>query len=72
MHQLLRILARAAAIVVITCLFPAKCMRASYANAVRWNAAASLFFSHDDLKNSGGSTGIVVGGWTRRHAGMGR
>ena len=67
----LRILARAAAIVLITCLFPAKLhagdlqallLDASYANAVRWNAGASLLFSHDDVKKGGGSSGIIVGG----------
>jgi len=71
MDQLLRTLARAAAIVVITCLFPANLqaadvqallLDASYANAVRWNAGGSLYFSADKAKNPGATSGIVVGG----------
>jgi len=67
----LRILARAAAIIVITCLFPAKLQaagvqallfEAKYANAVRWNGGASVLFSSENVKKSGGSSGVIVGG----------
>jgi len=50
MHQLLRILARAAVIVVIASLFPAKLhardlwIDASYAKPLRWNVGAFLFY----------------------------
>lgn len=67
----LRFPTRAAAIVVITCFFPAKLqagdfqalfLDANYAKPVRWNVGASLFFSHDDVANSDGGSGIIVGG----------
>ena len=60
MQQLLRILARAAVIVVIASLFPAKLhasdlwLDASYAQPLRWNVGAFLFFD--------GGRRIIVGG----------
>ena len=67
-----RILARAAAtILAIACLCPANVQASdfralfldgNYANPVRWNFGASLFFSHDDVKNSDGGSGLIVGG----------
>jgi hypothetical protein len=65
------ILARSAAIVAITCLCPAKLeasdfrgllLDANYAAPVRWNVGASLLFSHEEVKNSGGASCITVGG----------
>ena len=68
----LRIFARAAAtILVIICLCPAKLeasdfqglfLDANYAAPVRWNVGGSLLFSHDELKNNGGASCIIVGG----------
>jgi hypothetical protein len=66
-----RILARSAAIVAITCLCPAKLdasdfrgllLDANYAAPVRWNVGGSLLFSHDEVKNNGGANCIIVGG----------
>src|SRR5258706_7125062 len=68
MHQLLRILARAAVIVVIASLFPAKLhasdlwLDASYAKPLRWDVGAFLFFDHDDVQNRNGGRRIIVGG----------
>jgi len=69
MKERLRILARAAAIVVITCLLPATLragdlqavlVDANYVKPVRWNAGGSLFFSNH-FSNEGGG-GPIVGG----------
>jgi hypothetical protein len=66
-----RILVRTAAIVVIACLFPATLQAgdlqgvfvdANYAKPVRFNFGGSLFFSHEDVANSDGGSGIIVGG----------
>jgi hypothetical protein len=72
MRQRLRILARAAAtILATTCLYPAKLqagdfqalfLDANYAQPVRFNFGGSLFFSHQDVANSDGGSGIIVGG----------
>ena len=68
MHQLLRILARAAVIVVIASLFPAKLhasdwwLDASYTQPLRWNVGASLFFDHYDFQNRKAGRRIIVGG----------
>jgi len=68
MHQLLRILARAAVIVVIASLFPAKLhasdlwLDARYAKPLRWNVGAFLFFDQDDVQNRNGGRRIIVGG----------
>jgi len=67
----LRSLAAAATILAITCLCPtelhasgdqAVLVDANYAQPVRWNVGASLFFSRDDVKNREGGSGIIVGG----------
>ena len=34
----------------------------NYAKPVRWNVGAALFFSHDDVGNSDGGSGLIVGG----------
>jgi len=34
----------------------------SYSKLARWNAGASLFLSHDDVGNSEGGAGLIVGG----------
>ncbi len=61
----------AATILAIACLCPANVQASdfqavfldgNYANPVRWNVGASLFFSHDDVKNSDGGSGLIVGG----------
>jgi len=69
-----RILARMAATLAITCLFPSKLhagdfqalfLDANYANPVRFNLGGSLFFSHQDVANTpanDGASGIIVGG----------
>ena len=33
-----------------------------YAKPVRWNVGAALFFSHGDVGNSDGGSGLIVGG----------
>src|SRR5438046_2878410 len=73
----LRILFRAAtATVVMTCLCAAKLQASdfrallldgNYSKPLRLNVGASLFFSHDDVKNSSeGGSGIIVGGGAGR------
>ena len=66
----LRVLARFAAIVVLTCLCPTKTQAgdsraflfdANYAKPLRWNVGASLFFSHA-FSNEGRGGPIVGGG----------
>jgi hypothetical protein len=63
MQQLLRILARAAVIVVIASLFPAKLhasdwwLDASYAQPLRWNVGAFLFFDRGRRIIVGGNVG---------------
>ena len=61
----------AATILAITCLCSAKVQASdyqalfldgNYVKPVRWNVGASLFFSHDDVKNSDGGSGLIVGG----------
>ena len=42
--------------------FQAVFLDANYANPVRWNFGAALFFSHDDIKNSDGGSGLIFGG----------
>jgi hypothetical protein len=68
MHQLLRILARAAVIAVIASLFPARLhasdlwLDGSYAKPLGWNVGAFLFFDPDDVQNRNGGHRIIVGG----------
>jgi len=67
MHQLLRIVARAAVIVVIALLFPAKLQagdlwfEASYVKPIGWNAGALLFFD-PDVQDGHRDRRIIVGG----------
>jgi hypothetical protein len=42
--------------------FQAVFLDGNYATPVRWNLGAALFFSHDDIKNSDGGSGLIVGG----------
>lgn len=68
MHHLLRLIARAAVIVVIASLVPAKLQAsdvwvdASYATPLRWNVGAFLFFDQDDVQNGKGGRRLMVGG----------
>lgn len=64
-------LLHAVTIIVVVCISPAKLQAgdlqtllfdANYAKPVRWNVGASLFLSNDDVENSEGGSGIIVGG----------